>query len=126
MKRRLLLEKSSEEEEEALTMRLRFREKVRVEGREGLNNVVESVKVNCRVAIGSRFVCLFFSLCLILTASRVISSRFTVHFIFSEWIICFQVPTFSVFLFIFIFYIFLASTTSTTPLMPLTTFFFIN
>lgn len=58
MKRRLLLEKSSEEEGEALTMRLRFREKVRVEGREGLNKVVESEKVSRRVAIGSRFVSL--------------------------------------------------------------------
>lgn len=79
MKRLLLLLEKSSSEEEALTMRLRFREKVRVEGREGLNNVVESVKVNCRVAIGSRFVCLFFSLCLILTASRVISDHFIIH-----------------------------------------------
>jgi len=42
---------SSEEEEEALTTRLRFRGKVREECREGLNKEVESVKVNCRVAI---------------------------------------------------------------------------
>lgn len=58
MKRLLLLLEKSSSEEEALTMRLRFREKVRVEGREGLNKVVESEKVSRRVAIGSRFVSL--------------------------------------------------------------------